>query len=474
MRISCWKPVLFAALAGGMGWGIRGQYGHETGAMLAGLLVSLTLAYLLCPRTDWPSLFRAVAWGTVAMGIGGSMTYGHTLGLSHNAEFIGNAEAWRWGLLGCAVKGSLWIGFAGVFLGMGLGGVRYRPGEMLLLMLALVGAFYMGMAVLNEPFNAATGALPVIFFSDLWHWAPDAPFNPRYECWGGLLAALALLTVYVGVARQDRLAWRMALWGVLGGAIGFPLGQSLQSYHAWHREAFTTGLWAWLDPHMNWWNMMEMTFGHTMGAVLGFGLWLHRKRIRLAMIPEEDRLSLPTEMLVLAAHLALLLAVEFAALRAVDALYDWGIIMVALPVVGIAGGRWWPYLQMLPLTLLPIAGKTLDGLSYRSDAIPPAPGWVIYLIVPLAVALAYAVWLARRVRRGDIEADLLAPLTLFAAWLYFLVNFAFFRFPWPWADWTGRTPSGIIMTVCVIGLTIMVLARMRGKDEPARATAQQE
>jgi len=30
--------MLFTALAGGMGWGIRGQYGHETGAMLAGFI----------------------------------------------------------------------------------------------------------------------------------------------------------------------------------------------------------------------------------------------------------------------------------------------------------------------------------------------------------------------------------------------------------------------------------------------------
>ncbi len=32
-----WQAVLYAALAGGMAWGIRGQYGHETGAMIAGL-----------------------------------------------------------------------------------------------------------------------------------------------------------------------------------------------------------------------------------------------------------------------------------------------------------------------------------------------------------------------------------------------------------------------------------------------------
>ena len=36
-----WQPILLGAMAGGLGWGIRGQYGHETGAMMAGLLVGL-------------------------------------------------------------------------------------------------------------------------------------------------------------------------------------------------------------------------------------------------------------------------------------------------------------------------------------------------------------------------------------------------------------------------------------------------
>ena len=28
-----WLVMLATAMAGGMGWGIRGQYGHETGAV---------------------------------------------------------------------------------------------------------------------------------------------------------------------------------------------------------------------------------------------------------------------------------------------------------------------------------------------------------------------------------------------------------------------------------------------------------
>src|SRR5688572_6555091 len=116
-----WQCMLFAGLAGGMAWGIRGQYGHETGAMLAGLLVGMTLTLLLCPQANSLTIARAVAWCTVAIGIGGSETYGQTVGLTHNAPVIGNWEALQWGMLGLAIKGGLWIGFGGAFLGMGLG-----------------------------------------------------------------------------------------------------------------------------------------------------------------------------------------------------------------------------------------------------------------------------------------------------------------------------------------------------------------
>jgi hypothetical protein len=455
-----WQPVLFAALAGGMGWGIRGQYGHETGAMIAGLLVSLTLIFLLCPRTNRETVFRAAAWGTFAMGFGGTMTYGQTLGLTHDPDLIGNAEAWRWGMTGCAVKGGIWIGLAGVFLGMGLGGVRYKPLEILMLMLAMVGAYFMGSALLNEPFNPAAKELPALYFSDAWHWEPREDLTPRREYWGGLLFALATAVLYSRFARKDGLALHMAIWGVIGGAIGFPLGQSLQSYHAWHREAFTAGFWAQLDPHMNWWNMMEITFGATMGAFLGLGLWLNRAKIEPAPVHEEDRIPVSAELGLLVVHIGLLLAVAFVAWRPVDALYDLGLIMGIIPMTAIIGGKLWPYLQILPLTLLPIAGKTLRQLVYKEEAIGVFAGWSLYLVIPLLLALAYAVFLIRRRRETQPDRDPIGPLLLFCAWLYFLLNYAFFRFPWPWTEWTGRTPSGIIFVICIAGLTLMVIPGM--------------
>ena len=102
-----------------MAWGIRGQYGHETGAMIAGLLVCLTLVLILCPQANAQSVLRALAWGAVAMGIGGSMTYGQTVGLTHDGPLLGHKAALRWGMLGLAIKGGVGIGFGGGVLGLG-------------------------------------------------------------------------------------------------------------------------------------------------------------------------------------------------------------------------------------------------------------------------------------------------------------------------------------------------------------------
>ncbi len=40
-----------------------------------------------------------------------------------------------------------------------------------------------------------------------------------------------------------------------------------------------SGVWEWLDPKMNWWNVMETTFGFIMGGVLTLGIALNRKLI---------------------------------------------------------------------------------------------------------------------------------------------------------------------------------------------------
>ncbi|MBI4658887.1 MAG: hypothetical protein HY735_08590 [Verrucomicrobia bacterium] len=476
--VPLWQPALLAAMAGGMGWGIRGQYGHETGAMIAGLLVSLALVFLFCPQAAMLPAARAVAMATIAMGFGGSMTYGQTIGLTQDAPLIGHWEALRWGLLGLAIKGAIWIGFAGLFLGMGLGAVRYRVREILLMMLALLGFYAIGVWLLNQPFDPANKILPRIYFSDDWRWEPGASLKPRRECWGGLLLALLGVWAWVSGIRRDRLARNLALWGMIGGGLGFPLGQSVQAFHAWNPEVFKSGLWLRLDPLMNWWNWMETTFGAVMGACLGVGLWLNRRRIALA----ENRSSRgneahstfadsrfdatipPTiECLLVALHVSLLVLAEFTSVPGANALYDLGLLLGLIPMIAVTGGRWWPFLLVLPITMVPIAGKTIRQLVYREHSIGIVPGWLLYGVLPLALTTFVAIWFARRSSRGLSAGEFARRALLICTWLYFGLNFAFFQFPWPWAAWTSRTPNGLAFAFCALALTVAVICISRNR-----------
>lgn len=453
--------MLLAALAGGMGWGIRGQYGHETGAMIAGLLVSLVLVFLLCPQAALLPAARAVAFGTIAMGFGGSMTYGQTVGLTHNPGLTGNWDALRWGMLGLAIKGALWIGFAGLFLGMGLGGVRYRAREILLLMLGMLGLYAVGLWILNSPFDPANKILPRLYFSADWRWQPGAELKPRPEVWGGLLFAWIGAWIWAGWVRRDRLARNLALWGAVGG-LGFPIGQSIQAYHAWNPEVFQSGIWVQLAPVMNWWNWMETTFGTVMGAGLGFGLWLSRSRIASLADEAEVQLKPANEWVLLGIHVPLLLTTEFASIAAVDFFYDVGLVLGLIPLVAVAGGRWWPFLLAFPVTALPIAGKTIRELAYQSDGIGVAQGWMLYGVLPMAIMVGAAVWSARQRGRELAGREFARRALLMNAWFYFALNYAFFEFPWPWVKWTARTPNALVFTICVLGLTAACLCLGRG------------
>lgn len=452
--------VAYAALAGGLGWGIRGQYGHETGAMMAGLLVSLVLV-LRCGShlPPWAAI-RAVAMGTVAMGFGGSETYGQTIGLTQDAPLVGNAEALRWGLLGLSIKGALWIGFAGLFLGMGLGGVRYRGREILLLLLSFPLLQWIGTHFVNEPFDPDNHVLPRLYFSDSWQWEPGSDLKPRREIWAGLLLALAGGMAWTGFWKRDALARRLAGWGMLGGAVGFPLGQCLQSYHAWHPTRFRTGVWQHLDPNMNWWNWMETTFGCVMGFLLAFGLLRNLARIRAPKVDRVDWLPDPISWVLLAVHLVFLVLEEFASIRFFNVFYDPGFHLGLIPMLLATSGRNMAAWVAFVVTAVPIAGKTLERLAFEEPVVSLSTAVVAYALVPLAWTAALA-WSWR-------ETDDFGPSTAGAperlavalganALLYFGLNSAFFRFPWPWETWTSRTPNFLFYSLALLVLGILSL-----------------
>jgi len=461
--------VVLTAMACGMGWGIRGQYGHETGAMIAGVLSAMTLVLLFAPDISSLKAARTVALTAVGISLGGSMTYGQTIGLTQDVALIGNAAALRWGLVGLFVKGGIWIGFAGAFLGIGLSAQRYRPAEMVRLLLGMTVLFVLGLWALNSPFDPAHKILPRFYFSDDWYWEPRSDLKPRPECWGGLLFALLGLAAYLHRVRRDRLARNMAVVGFLAGGLGFSLGQCVQAFHAWNPHRVVEWLPGNLAAHVNWWNMMEITFGAISGAVLAGGLWLNRHLIAPPEPSETDVVVLSPvwEFVLLAVHLVLLIAAEFTDVPLLELYLEYGLLMSAIPLVGVVGGRYWPYLFPLVIVAVPIAGKTLRELAYRNAEMSQPLGWLVLVAVPLVVMLIMAMWLARRGEQGDSARRFAGVGLLSMTWLYFGLNFGFFRLPWPWSVWTGRTPSGIIFTVCALCLTVAAIIYGRG---PVRVT----
>ena len=504
-EVSWWKTVLFTSLAGGMGWGIRGQYGHENGAMIAGCLVTLTLCCLLARNMPVRQQVQAIALGIIAMGWGGSMSYGETVGLTHDGNLHALVEgginwpALRWGMLGLSIKGGIWIGFFGLMLGMGLSGNRYTLREMISLMFAALGAYYLGINSINHPFDpfpldSPDRALPFLYFSDHWNWEPISQISPRYENWGGLLLTLTLVFIYATSWREDKLARNMAGWGILAGAVGFPAGQCVQAYHQLVVGSYSTGIWPYLS--VNWWNAMETTFGCTMGAIIALGFWLNRKKVGGLLSPEainvpRQYLPLPAEASLLILHLILIGFLEFYYIENIDQLYDLGLVMGLIPIALIFGGRLGPYMIIFPVILQTIAGKNVrdivykqisheDGtksriyneaatlnIPFREEAmhLPLSLGWILYFIIPMGITYTAAFYFYKKHKTANTDPAFSGLALLIMGWLFFYLNFAFWGYPWPWEGWgewpwkkwLGPSTTSAFFLVSMIALTFMVL-----------------
>ena len=185
--VSPWSFILFPAVAMMLGWGLRGYIGGGPfAAMIPGAFVALSLSLLLGHDRDTAAM--AALFGAVAIGYGGEMTYGQTLGLACAPETQG------WGLLGVSIKGAVWGLFGGAVLGAGLTFRQYERRTLILAFILTIVFLFAGWKLINEP--------RLIYFSD--------PVNkPREELWAGLLfSALGFWPLYTERARAIRQRYR--------------------------------------------------------------------------------------------------------------------------------------------------------------------------------------------------------------------------------------------------------------------------
>ncbi|MCC6729530.1 MAG: hypothetical protein IT208_09365 [Chthonomonadales bacterium] len=109
-RVPAWRVVLLCALSLSIGWGIRGNFGHEHGAMMPGALAAMA-AVLLSGREDWHRrIAYFAAFGALGWSFGGSMSYGHVLAYTHSGDSLtivyGFASLFLIGFLWAALGGA--------------------------------------------------------------------------------------------------------------------------------------------------------------------------------------------------------------------------------------------------------------------------------------------------------------------------------------------------------------------------------
>lgn len=101
--------LLLPALALSIGWGIRGNFGHEAGAMIPGALAAMAAA-LVSGRADW---LRRIAYfgffGALGWSFGGSISYMQVIAYTHS----GHSPSVLYGFACLFVIGFLWAAMGG-------------------------------------------------------------------------------------------------------------------------------------------------------------------------------------------------------------------------------------------------------------------------------------------------------------------------------------------------------------------------
>ncbi len=104
-----WQSIALAMLSLSIGWGIRGNYGHEFGAMIPGALCAVAVC-LASGRADWRErvVFFAL-FGSIGWGFGGSIAYMPPISYTQSGHWPTQLYGWA----AVFLIGFLWAAMGG-------------------------------------------------------------------------------------------------------------------------------------------------------------------------------------------------------------------------------------------------------------------------------------------------------------------------------------------------------------------------
>lgn len=285
--------ILLTGLSVSIGWGIRGQFGHEYGAALAGAIGGMAVA-LLSGRQDWQRRIHYFATlCAIGFGFGGSMSYMKTVAYTHSSD----AATVIYGFACVFVLGFCWAAPAGTGIALPAYLDREELTKLFVPLCAVFLSWYLQDVVRGHLYLAHSqwfefeagygvsailaGAIAILFFlfgKKYWGAGTALILYMSIGWWAGYFLFIRLMHLDMNPPRGDTWAsclglvggilvccWRRGLGGIglatlsagLFGGIGFALGTAVKVLVM--ATGFTT----------NWHSIMEQTQGLFLGVALG-------------------------------------------------------------------------------------------------------------------------------------------------------------------------------------------------------------
>jgi hypothetical protein len=307
--------ILLSGLAMSVGWGFRGDYGHEAGAMVPGALLGLAICLASGRRDWWRRASLMALCGGIGWAFGGQMSYGIVIGYTASSSLPDVA----YGYASLFLIGGLWGGIGSGILALSVTQSRSYlerfAGPLVTLWLVWLAMDLSGFTeqlverwyLHDTDWFAATSALLVagvyallvrrdrsacIFILVLavgW-WAGYIILTgvlglhmtpPRSDNWSGCVGLFIALVFYL-IRRKDRAALMIALCGFLAGGVGFAVGDfaNMLGRAQWGPIGGLSVL-----QGLDYWKWMEQLFGLIMG--LGVG-WTFLRGVSQKLVPPDE------------------------------------------------------------------------------------------------------------------------------------------------------------------------------------------
>ena len=421
--------VAMGAVAMSYGWGFRGDYGHEFGAMIPGALLAMG-AMVMSGNAAWHGRYALLgALGALGWAWGGSQSYGmitsYTVSYSYPDVVYGYSALFTVGML--------WGGIGGAILSLGLT-KSLQDLRNAVLPVAVMGGLFAGVWALgwlvpefrigqetiavkyldDIDWLAATPALSggvvcwlifpksrhasglIVCLAAAWwigylvliklfalEMTPTPPGKIRSENWSGVIALFIVWVIYM-LHQKNRAGLMLTLYGAMAGGLGFFLGDFINKPDKVHWEPF------WQHECLrgfDHWKWTEQSFGLIMGLGVSLGL-LRLLRGNLAV---ENHDEPRRRQLNLVGAFFLLVGMQWMYLR--HNVYAWKKEPIGFltdePLFGVPGPQWF---AILGAALSLLACRAL-WLHYR-NRLPLAPasklgrGQFIFLFVMYASNIA--------------------------------------------------------------------------------------